>query len=398
MTVLKQKHEVNFFGPSETSDGIGRAASLNLYCFEQAGFKVNKYVLSRPVALEKKQSLVITDALINSLECKINYFHFSARWVPHYFAQLSSDALKGFYNIGYWVCEVPNIPEQWSKQFSYFNEIWTASSFCHQAISRTSYLPVVLMPHPIEQKSVTKRIQDRLDQKNFDDFTFLTIANIYSDAERKNTLMTIRAFLNAFEHVHTVKLIVKVSNLEKDKSLSDILEKISQQYHNVIIITGYFDDQYIDTLYEQADVYISLHRAEGFGFTISDAMSRGIPVIVTGYSGNMDFCTHENALLVDYDIRQIGHERLRYKSNDVWAEPKITSATDAIKGMYENYQKRLRIAAASRLKMLEEFSFDYVSRLMKQRVDLISRQFHFLNDLDDRKLDCDVGIYEKYGF
>jgi hypothetical protein len=157
-----KKPGVNFFGPSETADGIGRAASLNLQCLSDTEFGVEKFVLSRPVALQKTSELVITDALVKSLPYKINYFHFSARWVPHYFAQLSAGALDGFHNIGYWECEVPDIPEQWAKQFRFFDEVWTGSAFCQQAMSRSSNIPILLMPHPIEEFQVTDRMIDGL--------------------------------------------------------------------------------------------------------------------------------------------------------------------------------------------------------------------------------------------
>lgn len=389
---------VNFFGPSETSDGIGRAAALNLSCLRDTGFPVKEYVLSRPVALQKDSNLTINDALLSELPYNINYFHFSARWVPHYFAQLSAGSLRSFYNIGYWVCEVPVIPELWAKQLRYFNEIWTASSFCQQAISRKSNVPVLRIPHPIESRSVTDRIKNRLAGMEIGPLTFLLIANVYSDAERKNVLFAIRAFLKAFNDSQDVKFIVKVSNLENDPNLETTLLNIASTYPNIELVPGYVEDERIRELYAGADALVSLHRAEGFGFSISDAIARGIPTISTGYSGNMDFCSSKDGILVDYKLREIGHERLRYKSSDVWAEPDMESAVLAFLKLRSTYHEHLKLAQVARQRVQQDFSCDAVTELMRERIGLIRSQFNYANDLDGRNLDRRVEVEDKYGF
>lgn len=389
---------VNFFGPSQTADGIGRAAALNLECFRQTGFDVKTFVLSRPVALEKGSKTVINDELIRSLEHKINYFHFSARWAPYYFAQLSPGALEGFYNIGYWVCEVPKIPDYWAKQLQFYDEIWTASSFCQEAIARSSNIPVVKIPHPIEAKDNTDRVIRRGLRKETDVFTYLSISNVYSDAERKNILFCIRAFLEVFGPDPSVRLVIKVSNLERDMGLAKRLEAIQNEHKNIQIITGYVEDTEIVDLFERTDVFLSLHRAEGFGFSIADAISRGIPVIVTGYSGNMDFCDAQDTILIKYDLVTVGHERLRYKKNDVWAEPDLQSAINAIAEIKTNYERHLELAQRARARVQLQFSTQAVTDLIRERTMLIQNKFDFKNDLDDRALDSDVGIKTTYGF
>ena len=396
--MTQKKPGVNFFGPSETADGIGRAASLNLQCLSDTEFGIEKFVLSRPVALQKTNQLVITDALVKSLPYKINYFHFSARWVPHYFAQLSAGALDGFHNIGYWMCEVPGIPEQWAKQFRFFDEVWTGSAFCQQAMSRSSNIPILLMPHPIEMFPVTDRMKDRRNGVYCGAFSFLTVANVYSDAERKNILFTVRAFLNAFGDRHDVQLVLKISNLEYDPLLEAKLKSICEKHLNVKVLPGYVENEVINGLYDQTDAYVSLHRAEGFGFTISDAISRGIPVITTGYSGNVDFCDRADTMLVDYKLREIGHERLRYKKEAIWAEPDMASATRGLAEMVERYGERLMLADHAKIRVNQDFSLRRVSTLMQARLSIIDRQFNFDNDLDGRVMDHEVGINQTYGF
>ena len=134
-------------------------------------------------------------------------------------------------------------------------------------------------------------------------------------------MFTIRAFLNAHQGVDDVRLIIKISNIEYDPNLERVLKELSSRHKNIKIIQGYVEDNEIKALYREADAYVSLHRAEGYGLTIGDAMSEGIPVITTGYSGNLEFCESMFCRLVAYDLVNIGHDRLRYSSDDIWAEP-----------------------------------------------------------------------------
>lgn len=392
------KMGVNFFGSWETADGIGRAAALNIQCLHAAGVPLDTFVLSRPVAPQSGRDTVIDDHLISTLRHKINLFNFDASWVPHYFARVSEGALNGFYNIGYWFCEVPKMPDYWARQAHLFDEIWTASSFCQMGISRSSNVPVIRIPLAIETREKSKRIQSHVANESSGVFTFLFIFNAYSDAERKNVLFTIRAFLEAHAGSVYVRLIIKASNLEHDAVLAEKLDLIRQHHANVEVIDGYVGNDIVQALYDQADVYVSLHRAEGFGLTISDAMSRGIPVIVTGYSGNMDFCEASDTRLVAYKLRFVGHERLRYRRDDVWAEPDMDDAIAAFKELVVDYPIWLQKAARARGRIAKAFSVGQVGSLMQERLAMISSNFSFVNDMEDRGVERDVGVFETYGF
>ncbi|AYV21224.1 glycosyltransferase [Vibrio mediterranei] len=396
---MTTKLGVNFFGSHQTSDGIGRAAALNLECLRHAGIEVDEYVLSRPVARQSGNDTLIDEELIKNLRHKINIFQFSARWVPHYFSQVPQGALDGFYNIGYWFCEVQKIPSQWASQLRYFDEVWTASAFCQNAIIRTAHIPVMNIPLLIENQVLTNNISQKLaDNCNVSRIRYLSIFNTYSDAERKNILFSIRAFLTAFKPSDKVEYVIKVSNLEYDSRLKKILDNVAQTYSSIKVIDGYVPDEVITNLYESADVYISLHRAEGFGLTISDAMAKGIPVITTDYSGNMEFCRHKDTNLVESDLVNVGHERLRYKANDVWAEPKLESAVIIMQDIYNNYEEHLRKAQRARARLKNEFSIEVISSLMHERIQLIDSDFSHIDDLKNRELDCQVEIYDDYGF
>ena len=249
---------INFFGSWETSDGIGRAAKLNLNTLEDVGITVDKYIISRPLALESGRNTKLNDKLIKSLRFNINLFHFSPRWVEHYFKEIDDNQLlKHFYNIGYWFCEVPEVPNTWAHQQIHFDEIWTASSFCQTAYSQKLKIPVLKFPLPIKAR---EQPRNWIHRNRADEFNFLFILNVYSDVERKNVMFTIRAFLNAHQGVDDVCLIIKISNIEYDPNLEKVLKELSSKHKNIKIIQGYVEDNEIKALYREADTFHYIGR------------------------------------------------------------------------------------------------------------------------------------------
>jgi glycosyltransferase involved in cell wall biosynthesis len=388
---------INFFGPYEASDSIGRVASLNIDCLKSADIPHDIYRLSRPRPREVIEYGTIDDKLISSLKHRVNLFHFNARRVPLYFSRLGEDSLKGFHNIGFWVHEMQTIPSHWARQMEFFSEIWTPSSICQHAVAQSSNIPVLKFPYPIETKPISDRMLRIALGDKFTHFNFLSVFDIYSDAERKNPLFVVRAFLSAHAHNPQVRLIIKTRNLSYDKHLAEKLADIAKNHSNISVIDGYWSYSDLSSLYADADAYVSLHRAEGFGLTISDAMSRGIPVVVTGYSGNMDFCNCD-ARLVAYSLREVGHERPRYRREDVWAEPDLYDATAAFTELVSDHRSWVNKAARARKRLAEEFSLQRVGSLMKKRIELIGKDFSFPDETSDRKLDFDVGVCNNYGF
>ncbi|MGI4860816.1 MAG: glycosyltransferase [Janthinobacterium lividum] len=389
---------INFFGPYEAPDSIGRVATLNIECLRASQLPLEIHLLSRPTPSQVVNYATIDDHLLASLKYKINLFHFNARRVPLYFSRLGEGSLNGFYNIGFWVHEMEKIPDQWARQLEFFDEIWTPSSICQLAVSRSANIPVVRIPYPIESRQITARIADSTAGRTHPEFNFLTIFDVYSDAERKNPLFTVRAFLEAHRGNPAVRLIMKARNLEYDPLLSGKLDEIVRAHANIEVIAGFLDDAQMHALYEKADVYVSLHRSEGFGLTISDAISRGIPVITTGYSGNTDFCDPTDTRLVAYDLQPVGHNRPRYRNDDVWAEPDLQDAADAFGEMVTRYPAWLGKARRARARVERKFSVEHIGMLMHERITLISNNFTFPDDMSDRHIDHDVGIINTYGF
>ena len=89
-------------------------------------------------------------------------------------------------------------------------------------------------------------------------------------------------------------------------------------------------------LMSAADIYVSLHAAEGFGLTLLEAMAVGTPVICTGYSGNMDFTNYENSWLVGYQMMRTDERTGPYPEGSVWASPNLDEAIDVMRHVGSN--------------------------------------------------------------
>ena len=363
---------INFFGPIYSEDGIGEAARSTLKSFLAANIDVAINPLPRPTAREVGSAQINPGSL--NTPYYINYFHFSSRWVPYYLELLGEKVLQNHYNISHWLCEVIDYPEEWAVNFKYFQEIWTASSFCQEAISRLSPVPVLKIPYPIflfDNHGYTRKDLNLDDNK----FLFLSIANAYSDIERKNILGTIRAFKEAFPSEDNVGLVLKLCNTNVEVDYFNRIKELINNDSRIQIIDEFLDREVISSLYHLTDAYVSLHRAEGFGLTMAEAMLAKKPVLTTGYSGNLDFCDYFNCFIVDFDLVRVGENRMRYKSENIWAEPKIPSAAEGYKEIFRNKALRDQKANLAFNRISNDFNEAKIGQLISKRLQTIENRF-----------------------
>lgn len=142
----------------------------------------------------------------------------------------------------------------------------------------------------------------------------------------------ITAFRKAFGDDASSRLIVKISNGEDFPSgISSIKEAIGTA-HNIVLIDRTMSAGEIEALYSESDVVMSLHRSEGFGLTLAEAMLRGLPVVATNWSGNVDFVTAENGIPVPYRVIAAEDPQGTYNHPDMhWADSDVDAAAEALR-------------------------------------------------------------------
>jgi glycosyltransferase involved in cell wall biosynthesis len=234
--------------------------------------------------------------------------------------------------IGYWAWELEELPPSWDEAFSLFDEVWTCSRFAAQAIGAASPVPVQavwpcvaeILPVPFDRAGVGIAPAE---------FTFLFLYDLLSETERKNPLGLIRAFRQAFRPDEAVRLVIKTSNAEMRR---DDYRRVvdAAQGHRITVFDRYLGRPEALGLIEACDAYVSLHRSEGFGFTLAEAMWLGKPAIATHYSGNTDFMTPWNSFAVPFRLVEVGAGHGPYAAHALWAEPDLGAAAELLRACF----------------------------------------------------------------
>ena len=219
--------------------------------------------------------------------------HYEAPNLPRLLEDIPG--LQAKYLIGYCVWESDTLPLSLQRSVQMMDEIWTASSYCYNLYSR--YHPrVTWVPHLIEWSNppADKKALAELIDTSDDWFNYFTITQ--EDMGRKNSKGLQAAFAYVAKRVPKARLIMKTITYP---IATDAKPKVEERNPSIVVIEGRLDGSILSALYDIAHVYVSAHFAEGWGLPLSDAMVLGTPVVATNYSGNLDFMTPHNSLLVN---------------------------------------------------------------------------------------------------
>jgi glycosyltransferase involved in cell wall biosynthesis len=203
---------------------------------------------------------------------------------------------------------------------------------------------------------------------------FLTVFDFHSSIERKNPLAAVQAFQKAFSAGEQVELILKASNVNPQHpgNASGQWERLcaaSARDRRIRLITNRYSERQMQRLMGDASCLVSLHRAEGFGYVLADAMALGIPVLATAYSGNVDFCDEQTSFPVPYRLVPVqAHGALWEEEDTRWAEPDIEAAADQMRRVYTNYPEALRKAAVGRERLRARYSAEAFAITLRGRI------------------------------
>lgn len=340
---------VNLLGYFESEKGVGEGARSNLRIIQATGapYCINNKVDSGSSNVEQ-----LAEELRANNPYLINLMTLNADTL-YEFGSRHASYLAGHYNIAYWAWELPEFPPQWASSFGYADEIWTPSRFTRDSVATCSPVPVRVVPHSLEIEEADSAGAGRdAFQIPQDVFLFLFLFDFHSFLERKNPLGLVEAYKRAFGNRTDVQLLIKSAHSAEHQHELKILQRACEGA-NVRILDAVLTRREKQDLMKAADCYVSLHRSEGFGLTMAEAMLYGKPALATGYSGNVDFMSDDDSYLVPYRLITIKETHGPYQAGYHWADPDLDSACDLMRYIESNREAAREVGRKAQAKVRE---------------------------------------------
>lgn len=292
--------------------------------------------------------------------------------LPTVLSRIGRPHFNRSYNVlrPYW--ELSRAPEAWRDRLSYIHEVWAPTEFVAESFGAIFDGPIKVVPPCIEFPAPDpERIRSiRLDPGHFH---FLFSFDYFSFPQRKNPVAVVRAFLAAFPDPTTpVRLIIKsVGPMEQYEDVSEELRAAAHFDSRIEILHESLPRADMLALLASVDCYTSLHRSEGFGLGMVEAMLLGKPVIGTDYSGSRDFLVEETGYPIPYVLRKVGPKDYVYPEDQVWAQPDEEASAAAMQRVFFDPDEAAIKAKAGQRFVLAHYSTGNVGSIVEQRVNEI---------------------------
>lgn len=334
-----------FFG---RSSGVGRSARIVLDRLIEDGRQVSSYdmgALFDPYTWRPECPASFNNAGSLMLVC-------NAPEARAFFGRTGHQWWGGMRRFGYWAWELPKVPRSWLRTSRFFDEIWVPSPFVQEALEG-AHCPVRCVPFPIPLTFT----QCPADRTRFNlpsaSTIFLTMADAASSFTRKNPLGALKAYELAFPRASaSTMLVVKLQSSHKPDRLGPFRDAAARR-PDIRILADHLSDDDMACLVAACDVIVSLHRSEGFGLPLAEAMASGRAVLATGWSGNMGFMSGLDEALVGYRLVPTSDpDGIYAEQGQCWAEPDLQDAAARMRAFAADSDLRERVAHAGRRHIL----------------------------------------------
>lgn len=273
-------------------------------------------------------------------------------------------------NIGVWFWETPELPDRLVPCLSRFHELWVTSPFCYEAIQPKCPCPVHLLPYPFTPPTP----DPALTRAHFglpDDATlFLTAFDFDSNVFRKNPLGALAAFERAFAGGERGHLAIKTLRAQDHPAEAEALQRRASGLP-VTFLNRTLSASEQASLLALSDCFLSLHRAEGFGLHLLEALALGKPVIATGWSGNTAFLSEENSLPVAFTLKPLETTLYPYEAGQLWAEPDTEHAARRLRFVYDFPEAAHRLAEQGAGAALAQHNVVATAAAMRARLEAL---------------------------
>lgn len=368
---LIDEHSVGIIGTVGHASGVGRNADNSITAVQKNGLR------AKPLTLNVNSDAFSFGILSSKFPQATNY-------IVHLQPDLFSTFIRFFPRpagirklIGFFAWETQNVPTEFSKYFHLLDEIWTPSEFSAAAFRRCFPGTVNVVPHAVIPCNGSGRIsRDSLGIPK-EKFVFFYSFDAHSTIYRKNPLAIIKAVDQLNGQGLWPLVLLKIRNFEQllreleqgSRFALDFLESLRSRT-DVVLITHELDFSECQDLMDLSDAYISLHRSEGFGYTMAEAMASNKPTIATGFSGNLQFMSNNNSFLVNFRTVEINGDAYPWSSKgDFWAEPDIEHATEVMRLVMLGGHEVSERSSQGCADVLERFSLNAMAAIYEKHLN-----------------------------
>jgi glycosyltransferase involved in cell wall biosynthesis len=262
--------------------------------------------------------------------------------------------------VGYFLWELPDLPPEHLPALQLMDHIWCPTRFVQQSFFSKSRQLTLALPLPVVQPAPSGlhfRRQLKIPAKAF---VCLFIFDLHSTLKRKNPQAVLRVFLAMAEHCPDAYLILKVSRWQ---NLGTVALDWIPHHPRIKVLKDTLAPGELTDLYQSANCYLSLHRSEGFGRTLVEALQNGLHLVCTDFSGPKDFVTSGNTLLVNWErVAVDAHEYPNLTIKSWWAQ---ADEVHALQQVLEARQRARLGRNRAGLELIAQFSYEGLAKKYK---------------------------------
>jgi glycosyltransferase involved in cell wall biosynthesis len=359
---LPEHQGVNLFGYHKSPIGLGSLTRGLGLALGAAGARVQSNLLGDSAMAADLSMADFVRTYDHSLDTNlfVSYPHQHEMLLPRF----PDHVTRSRRNIVYLAWEQRDGSHYWPEVYKDFDRVWALSDFAAASLRRFMRREVATVPCVLDCDALPAPGDKRDFGLEPGKLTFLFIFDANSSIERKNPAAVIRAFAQAFAGQDDVCLVLRIANghrLHHRESIKRLLAAAPRALDLRLVVEPLAHHDLLRLL-SAGDCYVSLHRAEGFGYTCAEAMAYGMPVVATGYSGNLQFMDRDNSFLVDYREAAVAVADGPYQRGSVWAEPDVEHAAELMRRIYDRPDLARETGARARGRVRRTLSPQAVGR------------------------------------